>query len=99
MATHLREPLLAQASVCLPRQAACLGKALGNGLGKLLAWARAGQAVWGKQKRSGEVRLGFCHTLPGQACETTCLGKALLARASLPDNLPVLARASKGSPL
>ena len=50
---HLREPLLAQASVCLPRQAACLGKALGNGLGKLLAWARAGQAVWGKQKRSG----------------------------------------------
>jgi hypothetical protein len=30
---------------------------LGNGLGKLLAWARAGQAVWGKQKRSGR-RLG-----------------------------------------
>lgn len=40
---HLREPLLAQASTCLPRQAACPGKALGNGLGKGRA-SRPGQA-------------------------------------------------------
>jgi hypothetical protein len=70
-------------SLCLPRQApACPGKPLAWARVWATAWAsclpgqgRGTSSVRGKQTRSGEVRLGFCHTLPGQACDTTCLGK------------------------
>ena len=41
---HLRGPLLARVSVCLPRQAACLGKHRASLPRQALAWASAGQA-------------------------------------------------------
>ena len=43
----LREPLLAWASSCLPRQAACLGKHRASLPRQVLAWASAGQAGLG----------------------------------------------------